>query len=106
LLSEGFSEQWFQPGPFFGAIFGGEQVEQAILIAAAVVVDDGIVGAVHQERRNGTRGNSVERAWHGRRIGRQDPDATIAATLGVIPLSVGLGFFVDHALIRRDARAH
>ena len=39
-------------------------------------------------------------------IGRQEPDATIAATLGVIPLSVGLGFFVDHALIRRDARAH
>jgi hypothetical protein len=29
----------------------------------------------------------------------------IAATFGVIPLAVGLGFFVDHALIRRDARA-
>jgi hypothetical protein len=38
-------------------------------------------------------------------IGRQDPDAMIAATFGVIPLAVGLGFFVDHALIRRDARA-
>jgi hypothetical protein len=29
----------------------------------------------------------------------------IAATFGVIPLAVGLGFFVDHALIRHDARA-
>jgi Domain of unknown function (DUF6249) len=38
-------------------------------------------------------------------IGRQEPDAMIAATFGVIPLAVGLGFFVDHALIRRDARA-
>jgi hypothetical protein len=39
-------------------------------------------------------------------IGRVEPDAMIAATLGVIPLAVGVGFFVDHALIRRDARAH
>jgi hypothetical protein len=39
-------------------------------------------------------------------IGRQEPDAMIAATFGVIPLAIGLGFFVDHALIRRDARAH
>jgi len=39
-------------------------------------------------------------------IGRQEPDAMIAATFGVIPLSIGLGFFVDHALIRRDARVH
>jgi len=39
-------------------------------------------------------------------IGRVEPDAMIAATFGVIPLAVGLGFFVDHALIRRDARAH
>jgi len=38
-------------------------------------------------------------------IGRVEPDAMIAATLGVIPLAVGIGFFVDHALIRRDARA-
>ncbi len=38
-------------------------------------------------------------------IGRQEPDAMIAATFGVIPLAVGIGFFVDHALIRRDARA-
>jgi hypothetical protein len=39
-------------------------------------------------------------------IGRQEPDAMIAATFGVIPLAIGLGFFVDHALIRRDARVH
>ncbi len=39
-------------------------------------------------------------------IGRTEPDAITAATFGVIPLAVGLGFFVDHALIRRDARAH
>ena len=38
-------------------------------------------------------------------IGRVEPDATIAATFGIIPLSVGIGFFVDHALIRRDAKA-
>jgi preprotein translocase subunit Sss1 len=39
-------------------------------------------------------------------IGRTEPDAMTAATFGVIPLAVGLGFFVDHALIRRDAKAH
>ena len=39
-------------------------------------------------------------------IGRVEPDAMIAAMFGVIPLAVGLGFFVDYALIRRDARAH
>ncbi|MGA6981655.1 MAG: DUF6249 domain-containing protein [Candidatus Sulfotelmatobacter sp.] len=37
-------------------------------------------------------------------IGRQEPDAMIAATFGMIPLAVGVGFFVDHALIRCDAR--
>ncbi len=39
-------------------------------------------------------------------IGRMEPDAMIAATFGVIPLAVGIGFFVDHALIQRDSRAH
>jgi hypothetical protein len=39
-------------------------------------------------------------------IGRAEPDAMIAATFGIIPLAVGIGFFVDHALIRRDAKAH
>jgi len=38
-------------------------------------------------------------------IGRVGPDATIAAAFGIIPLAVGIGFFVDHALIRRDAKA-
>jgi preprotein translocase subunit Sss1 len=39
-------------------------------------------------------------------IGRHEPDAMTAATFGVIPLAIGLGFFIDHALIRRDARVH
>jgi hypothetical protein len=34
-----------------------------------------------------------------------EPDATIAAAFGIIPLAVGIGFFVDHALIQRDAEA-
>jgi hypothetical protein len=39
-------------------------------------------------------------------LGRHEPDAMTAAIFGVIPLAIGLGFFVDHALIRRDARVH
>lgn len=39
-------------------------------------------------------------------IGRQEPDALIAAAFGIIPLAVGLRFFIDYALIRRDAQAH
>ncbi len=38
-------------------------------------------------------------------IGRVEPDAMVAAALGVIPFAVGLGFFLDSTLIRRDARA-
>jgi hypothetical protein len=38
-------------------------------------------------------------------IGRIESDAWIAAAFGVIPLSVGIGFFLDSALIRRDLRA-
>jgi hypothetical protein len=38
-------------------------------------------------------------------IARLDPDAWVAAAFGIIPLSVGLGFFVDSALIRRDLHA-
>jgi hypothetical protein len=38
-------------------------------------------------------------------ISRVEPDAMIAATFGIIPLAIGVGFFVDHALIRRDAKA-
>ena len=39
-------------------------------------------------------------------IARAEPDAWIAASFGIIPLAVGLGFFVDWALIRRDLRSH
>jgi hypothetical protein len=38
-------------------------------------------------------------------IARAEPDAWIAAAFGIIPLSVGLGFFLDSALIRRDLHA-
>ena len=38
-------------------------------------------------------------------IGRVEPDAWTAASFGMIPLALGLGFFVDSALIRRDLRA-
>jgi hypothetical protein len=37
-------------------------------------------------------------------IGRVEPDAWVAGTFGVIPFTIGLGFFVDCTLIRRDAR--
>ncbi|MBZ5719168.1 MAG: DUF6249 domain-containing protein [Acidobacteriia bacterium] len=38
-------------------------------------------------------------------IGRVEPDAWTAAAFGIIPLTLGLGFFVDAALVRRDLRA-
>jgi len=38
-------------------------------------------------------------------IARVEPDAWVAAAFGVIPLALGIGFFLDSALIRRDARA-
>jgi hypothetical protein len=38
-------------------------------------------------------------------IARVEPDAWVAASFGVIPFALGLGFFVDSALVRRDARA-
>ena len=38
-------------------------------------------------------------------IGRAEPDAWIAAAFGVIPFAVGLGFFLDSTLVRRDLRA-
>jgi hypothetical protein len=37
-------------------------------------------------------------------LGRADPDAWTATALGVVPLMIGLGYFVDCALIRRDLR--
>lgn len=38
-------------------------------------------------------------------IARVEPDALTAAALGAIPFTLGLGYFIDSALIRRDARA-
>jgi hypothetical protein len=38
-------------------------------------------------------------------IARTEPDAWVAVAFGIIPLSVGLGFFLDSALIRRDLHA-
>jgi preprotein translocase subunit Sss1 len=34
-----------------------------------------------------------------------DPDTWVAATLGIIPLAMGIGYFVDWTLIRRDVHA-
>jgi hypothetical protein len=38
-------------------------------------------------------------------IGRTEPDAWTAVAFGAIPLALGLGFFVDSALVRRDLHA-
>ncbi len=38
-------------------------------------------------------------------IARFEPDALVAAAFGVIPLVLGIGFFIDAALVRRDLRA-
>ena len=38
-------------------------------------------------------------------IARAESDAWIAAAFGIIPLSVGIGFFVDSMLIRHDLHA-
>jgi len=38
-------------------------------------------------------------------ISRAEPDAWIAGTFGVIPFTVGLGFFLDAFLVRRDVRS-
>ncbi|HXY15329.1 MAG TPA: DUF6249 domain-containing protein [Terriglobales bacterium] len=37
-------------------------------------------------------------------IARVEENAWVAAAFGVIPLTLGLGFFLDAALVRRDAR--
>src|SRR5262249_15660779 len=37
-------------------------------------------------------------------ISRAEPEAWIAGTFGVIPFCIGLGFFLDSNLIRRDLR--
>ena len=38
-------------------------------------------------------------------IGRVEPDAWVAAAFGIIPFAIGLGFFLDSTLIRRDLHA-
>jgi hypothetical protein len=36
-------------------------------------------------------------------VARYEPDAMIAAAFGAIPFTLGLGYFLDSVLIRRDA---
>jgi hypothetical protein len=38
-------------------------------------------------------------------LARYEPEAVMAGAFGAIPLTLGLGYFLDSALIRRDARA-
>lgn len=38
-------------------------------------------------------------------IARVEPDAWVAASFGAIPFTLGLGFFLDSALVRRDMHA-
>ena len=38
-------------------------------------------------------------------IGRVEPDAWVAAAFGAIPLAVGMGYFIDARLVRREARS-
>jgi len=38
-------------------------------------------------------------------VARVEPDARMAAAFGAIPFTLGLGYFIDAALVRRDARA-
>jgi hypothetical protein len=38
-------------------------------------------------------------------ISRYEHDAWVAGAFGIIPLTVGLGFFLDSTLIRRDLRS-
>jgi Domain of unknown function (DUF6249) len=37
-------------------------------------------------------------------VARYEPDAMIAAAFGAIPFTLGLGYFLDSALVRRDAK--
>lgn len=34
-----------------------------------------------------------------------EPETLVAATFGVLPLAIGIGYFVDASLVRRDLRA-
>ncbi|MGH9709212.1 MAG: DUF6249 domain-containing protein [Candidatus Acidiferrales bacterium] len=46
-------------------------------------------------------GYSLTFTW----LSRWEPDAAEAAVLGIIPFVIGVGFFVDAYLVRREARA-
>jgi preprotein translocase subunit Sss1 len=35
----------------------------------------------------------------------QEPETLVAAAVGILPLAVGIGYFLDAALIRRDLKA-
>ena len=39
-------------------------------------------------------------------IGRIEHDAWIASYFGLIPFAIGVGFFVDSMLVKRDLQAH
>jgi hypothetical protein len=36
---------------------------------------------------------------------QHDPEVWTAATLGIVPLAIGIGYFLDFTLIRRDLQA-
>lgn len=38
-------------------------------------------------------------------IARFEPEAWVAASFGMIPLAIGIGYFIDSRLVRRDIRA-
>ena len=38
-------------------------------------------------------------------ISRMEPDAWVAASFGMIPLAIGIGYFIDSKLVRRDLHA-
>jgi len=38
-------------------------------------------------------------------LAKYEPEAMMAAAFGAIPFTLGLGYFLDSALIRRDAKA-
>ncbi len=38
-------------------------------------------------------------------IARVEPNALVAASFGMIPLAIGIGYFIDSRLVRRDLRA-
>lgn len=49
----------------------------------------------------GSLGYMLSFGW----LARMEPDAWMAAAFGIIPLAIGVGFFLDSALIRRDVRS-